>query len=260
MLATVKNYDFLCYQSRNNLYVQLDNPLKKELDKLSKDVKEIIISSKRIGAQDMKMLEQIFNFRVKAIKWLSTIEDIDFLQMLNDTIPEIEEISSNKKLGVLSENILFALRCNQRVVESLMKNSDSEVGLGTVVNINKLPEITYSQLLAALSYAIPDDEAAQKMADWINASLHIEFVLVAADIISDDNLKVSDRIINDLAFLVADSAQLHYALAMEFGIITPISKKRQTIDNIAFDKEFIEQQKQWADCDVDDYAKTLPPY
>jgi hypothetical protein len=68
MLATVKNYDLICYQLRNNLYSQLENPLKKDIDRLSKDITNIINSNKKIQSQSVDILAQLFNLRVKAIK------------------------------------------------------------------------------------------------------------------------------------------------------------------------------------------------
>ncbi|TAM97796.1 MAG: hypothetical protein EPN39_10485 [Chitinophagaceae bacterium] len=253
MLATVRNYDILCYQLRNNLYPQLDNPLKKELDRLSKDIKAIIVSGKKIQAQSLSMLGRIFNLRIKAIKWLASDDNFDYLQKLNEIIPQIEKINMNEKLEVLTENLLFALRCNQRVVESLLNNVEaSSAGFSTA--IAQLPEINYDQFLASLAFAIPDDEATQKIVDWTNSSLHIEFAMVAADIINDNNLKVSDKTINELAFLVADAAQEYAALATELGIIKSRSSK-QSIANFSFDNSYVKEQQYLADLGLEDFAK-----
>src|SRR2546428_12682168 len=114
MIATVKNYDVICFQLRNNLYSQLESPLKKDLNHLYNDIKALITSGNKIQAQSVKMLSRIFNLRIKALKWLAAGKNFDYFEMLKDICLRIEKLKSNKKLEVLADNILFALRCNQR--------------------------------------------------------------------------------------------------------------------------------------------------
>ena len=255
MIATAKNFDVICFQLRNNLYSRLENPLKKDLNRLSNDIKAIITSSKKVQAQSVEMLSQVFNLRIKALKWLADDKNFDYLEMLNNIFPQIEEMKSNKKLEILTENILFALRCNQRVAESLASTGGYSSN-NFSSNISQLPDITYQQFIASLAFANLDDETAQKIVDWTNASLHIEFVLVAADIIGDDKLKISDKTINELAFLVADAAQEYSALATELGILKTRST-RQSFSTLSFDNRFIKEQKQLADLGLDDFAANL---
>lgn len=255
MIATAKNFDVICFQLRNNLYSRLENPLKKDLNRLSNDIKAIITSSKKVQAQSVEMLSQVFNLRIKALKWLADDKNFDYLEMLNNIFPQIEEMKSNKKLEILTENILFALRCNQRVAESLASTGGYSSNHFSS-NISQLPDITYQQFIASLAFANLDDETAQKIVDWTNASLHIEFVLVAADIIGDDKLKISDKTINELAFLVADAAQEYSALATELGILKTRST-RQSFSTLSFDNRFIKEQKQLADLGLDDFAANL---
>jgi len=255
MIATAKNYDVICFQLRNNLYSQLQNPLRKDLNRLSNDIKTLIISREKIKAQSVKMLSQVFNLRIKALKWLSADTNFDCLEMFKDIFPQIEELRSNKKLEILTDNILFALRCNQRVVESIINSSEFSRDTLTS-NISHLPDITYPQFIASLAFANLDDETTQKIMDWTNSSLHIEFVLVATDIISDEKLKISDKTINELAFLIADAAQEYSALATELGILKSHST-RQSFSNLSFDNSFIKEQKQFADLGLDDFALNL---
>ena len=147
------------------------------------------------------------------------------------------------------------MRCNQRVAESLVGTTEFSSEAMTS-NLSQLPEITYQQFIASLAFANLDDETTQKIVNWTNASLHIEFVLVATDIISDDNLKVSDKTIKDLAFLIADAAQEYSALATELGILKPRST-RQSFSNMSFENSFIKEQKQLADLGLDDFSTTF---
>ncbi|PJJ74796.1 hypothetical protein BXY57_0358 [Thermoflavifilum aggregans] len=254
MLTIVKNYDLICYHLRNSLYSQLENPLKKDIDKLSKDIINIINSSKKIQSQSVDILAQLFNLRVKAIKWLSQHNNFNYLEMLSEVSNQIEEIGENKKMEILKENILFALRCNRRIIESLFSAREQSEILN--IDFTQLPDINYQQFLASLAFAIPDDETAQKIADWTNASLHIEFVMLAADIIIDEKIKVSEKSINELSFLVADAAQEYSALATEFGILKT-KANQQTLPNQPFDKGFVNEQKTLADIGIEDFASNF---
>jgi hypothetical protein len=255
VLATVKNYDLICYQLRNNLYSQLENPLKKEIDKLSKEVANILLNSnKKIQDQSVDILPKLFNLRIKAIRWLSQGNNFNYLEMLSEVSNQIEEIGENKKMEILKENILFALRCNRRVIESIF--SAGEQSESQNIDFTHLPDINYQQFLASLAFAIPDDETAQKIINWTNASLQIEFVMLAADIIRDEKIKVSDKSINELSFMVVDAAQEFFALASEFGILKNKSTK-QSFSNQAFDKSFVNEQKILADIGFEDFASNF---
>jgi hypothetical protein len=256
MSPTLKNYDLICFQLRNNLYSQLQNPLKKEINRLSSDIKKLIFSREKIKAQTAEMLGQVFNLRIKALKWLSADINFDYSGMLNDVIPKIEELKSNKRLEILADNILFALRCNQRVVDSII-NSTEFTSASFSSNLDQLPDITYPQFVASLAFANLDAETAQKIVDWTNASLHIEFVLVATDVIQVEKLKPSDRTINELAFLVGDAAQEYYALATELGILKTRSANRST-SSFSFENSFVKEQQQMADLGLGDFALNLP--
>ena len=255
MIATAKNYGVICFQLRNNLYAQLQNPLKKDLKGLSTDIKRLIISGKKIKAQPVEMLSQVFNLRIKAIKWLSADINVDYLKMFNDIIPQIEELRADKKLEVLTDNILFALRCNKRVVESIINSCEFSPDTFTL-NLSQLPDITYPQFIASFAFANLDDETTQKIVDWTNASLHIEFVLGAADIIRNEKLKISDKTINELAFLIANAAQEYAALATDLGILKSLSSKK-SFSNASFDSSFIKEQKQFANMGLNDFAANL---
>ena len=228
--------------------------MKKDIDKLSKDITNILHSGKKIQFQSVDILAQVFNLRVKAIKWLSQDYDFNYLEMLTEVSNQIEEIGENKKMEILKENILFALRCNRRIIESLFSTGEQSENLN--IDFNQLPDISYQQLLASLAFAIPDDETAQKIVDWTNASLHIEFVMLAADIIRDEKIIVSDKSINELSFLVADAAQEYSALATEFGIIKKTANQ-QSLSNQPFDKAFVNEQKKLADIGIEDFASNF---
>ncbi|MFH1003977.1 MAG: hypothetical protein V1781_00520 [Bacteroidota bacterium] len=168
----------------------------------------------------------------------------------------MKNLKKNPKLEILAENILFALRCNRKVVDAVVATVDfSKKNIGA--NISQLPTITYEQFISAIALGVPDGAIVQKIVDWTNSSLFIEFVTVAAVIINDEQqLKISDKVIKELAFIVADAAQEYSALATELGILKVRSTK-QSFAQISFDNDFIKEQKFLADLGLDDYSKNL---
>lgn len=254
MLAAIKNYDLICYQLRNNLYAQLENSLKKDIDRLSKDITNILNSNKKIQSQSIDILAQLFNLRVKAVKWLAQDDNFSYKEMPSEVSNQIEAIGENRKMEILKENILFALRCNRRVIESFFSSGEPSEKLK--IDFTQLPDITYQQFLASLAFSIPDDETAQKILDWTHASLHIEFVMLAADIIRDEEVKVSDKTIHELSFLVADAAQEYFALATEFGILKT-KGNQESFSNQPVDKGFVNEQRTLADIGIEDFASNF---
>jgi hypothetical protein len=254
MLAAIKNYDLICYQLRNNLYAQLENSLKKDIDRLSKDITNILNSNKKIQSQSVDILAQLFNLRVKAVKWLAQDDNFSYKEVPSEVSHQIEAIAENKKMEILKENILFALRCNRRVIESFFSSGEPSEKLKN--DFSQLPDITYQQFLASLAFSIPDDETAQKILDWTHASLQIEFVMLAADIIRDEEVKVSDKTIHELSFLVADAAQEYFALATEFGILKTKGNP-ELFSNQPVDKGFVNEQRTLADIGIEDFASNF---
>ena len=81
-------------------------------------------------------------------------------------------------------------------------------------------------------------------------------MLVAADIIKNEKLKISDKTINELAFLIANAAQEYAALATELGILKSLST-RKSFSNASFDSSFIKEQKQLANTGLNHFAANL---
>lgn len=255
MTAIAKNYGTICFQLRNNLYSQLESPLKKDLKQFSDNIKTLLVSGESIKVHFTNILSQVFNIRIKALKWLSLNANFNHSEIFKDISSQIEKLRVNKNLEVLTDNILFALRCNQKVAKSVLNlNGFSPDTLTS--NLAQLPDVTYSQFVASLAFMNLDDETTKNFIDFTNASLYIEFVLVATDIINEEKLKVSDKTINELSFLVADAAQEYFALATILGMLKPRLVK-QSFSNLSFDDSFIKEEKQFADLGLADFALDL---
>lgn len=255
MIATAKNYDALCFQLRNGLYQRLQNPLKKDVNLLSQSIEKLITAGKKIQPQLPDVLSAVFNLRIKALKWLSADTNFDYLEQFEGIFLKMETLKSYRKLEVLAENNLFALRWNVRVIEALAERMDLTSAV-LASGLNHLPGITYQQFIAALTFANPDDAATTNLVNFTNASLQIEFVLFATDIISDGKVKFSKKTVDELAFLVADAAQEYAALATELGILKPRSAMKSFAAS-TFDLAFVREQKQLADEGLNDFAINL---
>lgn len=254
MLATAKNYDIICFQMSNQLS-HLESPMKKETTKLLNGIREILNSGKKIKPGLNAILPSIFNYRFKAIKWLIEKGDFNFTNIIDEVYPQLEELKDDPKLEILVENILFALRCNKRVVDSVISISGSNEG-ELEMSLSEFPVINYEQFITSIALGIPDDAVAQKIVDLTNSSLYIEFVGVAAYIIHSENLKISDKLINELAFIVADSAQEYSAVATELGILRPRTHNQFSFTG-QIDKSLLKEEKYLADLGINDFAENF---
>ncbi len=255
MLASTRNFDAICLHLRDNYSNLGNNPLRKEADKLFKYIVEVVSSGKKIKPFLDSSLSEIFNLRVKAIYWLVENNELDFSTAFKEIFPRFEEMKKNSKLEVLADNILFALRCNQRVINDIKETGQvSEESFKRYVSSTDV--ITYNDFLKTIAFTIPDDEMAQRIVDWANASLYIEFVIVAAALIFEEKVSVSNKSINELSFLVANAAQEYLALSSELGFLESTIKKNH-INSEKFSNDYVKKQKALADLGLDHYSNTL---
>ncbi len=254
MLATARNCDFICLQMRNHL-PQMEPSIKKETTKFLNEVKEVV-TLKGISIKEGldKLLPRIFNFRLRSLEWLNGQADFSFLDAINEVSPQIDELRNNKSLRPLVDNLLFALRCNARVVKSIMLSSSSK-SKSFPSEIPQFPRVTYEQFLASIALGIPNDAEAQNIVDWVNASLYIEFIVVAAYIINEDGIKIQEKVVNEMAFIIADAAQEYIALAVELGIIST-GNKGSSLGKVA-DKKTLREQKDLADLGLLDFVSNF---
>jgi hypothetical protein len=227
MLAAAKNYDVICLQMRSYL-PQQEESIKCETNRFLKDVKSIITDEGSIKPKLDKFIPQIFNYRLLALKWISQQPDIDFSHLLDNAYPSLEVLRSNPKLRLLAENILFAVRCNSRVLQAVMGDVNSEEFSKQFADV---PVTTYVQFFGTLALSIPDQETFQTIADFSHASLYIEFIILAAILIDEEHLNISEGAINELAFLIADAAQEYSAIAAMMGIL-PVKQKSSSMNTI----------------------------
>jgi len=240
------------YQLKSTLDIRPDDVLKKETDQLSKNVRQLLLSE-RLGALPAPMLAQLFNLRVKAIKWFAANTNLDYADVRKEVASHVKTMDDDR-LEVLKENLMFAVRCNQRVFDGIVLHA-SESEEKVLPAFSEISDLTYDQYISALAFSLPD-EAFEKTITWTHASLQAEFVFIAADVIEESGLKVSDQLIDDLAALVADAAQNYFALSVELGF----AKQQESVPQPALsnDEGFIVEQKELAELGLDEFAKNFP--
>ena len=204
---------------------QQEESIKRETNRFIEDVKTIISGGSPIKPRLDTFIPKIFNFRMLALKWIGQQQNIDFDHLLDDAYPSLEALRNNPKLTLLAENALFAVRCNARVMKAIVGSVKPEELSQQLIDA---PFTTYEQFFGTLALSIPDQEAFQTIADFLNTTLYIEFILLAAILIDDEHIKISEAGINELAFLIADAAQEHIAVATMMGIL-PMRKRSSTI-------------------------------
>lgn len=215
MLVAAKNYDVICLQMRSYL-PQQEEPIKRETNRFIDGVKAVIMGEGSVKPKLDKFIPQIFNFRLLALKWISQQPDIDFEHLLDQAYPSLEQLKRNPKLRLLAENTLFAVRCNARVMQAMIGDVTSSEFSQQLANV---PVTTYKQFFGTLALSIPDQETFQTIADFSHASLYIEFILLAAILIDEEHIDISEAAINELSFLIADAAQEYIAIATMMGIL-----------------------------------------
>lgn len=183
------------------------------------------------------LLGQTFNLRIKALKWISG-KDLTIFNLLDTTFPEFEKLLISPSLRILGENILFALRQNHFVVNAMFDNGNIKDS-NFSSSLSNLPEVTYEQFLAAVTFSAPD-ASAQKFVDWMNTSLYIEAISLAAIIIYDEKLLVSQEKINEMAQLISQAGNDHLNLAIAAGLLRnpqyakdiPFEEDAERLENI----------------------------
>lgn len=218
MLGAAKHTDVICLIMRNSI-PHLDFSLQKEIKTLIDDLKSILQLENDLKVSFGSLLPQVFNFRIKALQWISA-NDQNLLSHFDGVTHSFEPLLLDPHLNILGKSVIDALHQNQKVLNSLLyKNAISDSALSS--SFSRIPDITYQHLLASISFSVPDS-TAQKILDWINASLYIEAISLCAIVIYDEELNVSKNQINEMAYLIFDAGNECEKLSIESGLIRPI--------------------------------------
>jgi hypothetical protein len=224
ILLATRNQD--AFLGLLNHYAELENPLKKDVDRLVAAIRHVLRCPGAVEAEINALLGQIFQLRLKAIFWMATHEELLLSEVNDEVLAEFQEVRQRTRYHVLFENILFAIRSLERVRESLAASGMLTQDSLTDEKVLK-SNLTFEQFAGSLAIGIPDGEQAQSILDWMSASLRIEFGILAGAIIDDEQIDISKSVVDELAFVVADAAQEYLAIASELGILTKRSRARK---------------------------------
>jgi hypothetical protein len=198
----------------------------------------------------------ILDLRIAALKLLSS-EGKDFNELLdNDVYPYFEKLIEVDRLSNLADNILFALRCNKKVISYLISKIEPEEQSFDGININNFPdEISYDQFISTIYLISPTVEAANTFIEFSKCSFRIEYVICAAAMIFDDTLMVTPQKINELSSIIVNAAQIYSAIAMELEWLPLKVETRQHPTDIIVDPDFLEEQKKLAEAGIQLFSK-----
>jgi hypothetical protein len=232
---------FAYYELKSH-YTELEGSLQKDIDQLTANIKNALtIQNGTKAFTEASYLHQMSQLRTKAIAWLSTQREFDFSTINKEVYEQIELLTNNDKLGVLAENICFAFRCRERILKAILQNKDNPA-LKSFENIEQTSLIFQEQLT-----------------DFLRTSLALELCMIAAALIDEENLEVSEHDIDQLAFSVADLGQNYWALASILGIVKSTSTEQSLMEG-DFDEDFINKQKTLADLGLEEYLENLPKF
>ena len=190
-----------------------------EFNGLIAEIKSVLDKNPTELAQEIEeLLPQVFDIRLKSLKWIDEIEQVDSKTVYNDIDKALAPLTSHPQHGVLAENCAFAIRSNERVLSPLL----SELG-GTFITENikgiTQSEFNYVQLMSVLQSISLLREVVKYLKEWIHASLRIELILLALFVIDDEKQEVDEHTIDKLSEMVATNGQDFYAIAKHLGLV-----------------------------------------
>jgi hypothetical protein len=252
MIGIAKNYDMLCYHLKV-VHKNLDDPGKMKVDAFFQGVRTDLLESKTSLAHTIEeKFPLILDLRLAALKWIVTKGE-NLAELLdNEAYPYFEQMAEIERLSSLSENVLFALRCNKKVINALLTHIGKEEFSNDI--LLDIPAISFDQFIASIYLSVPNVEGAKAMIEWAKCSFQIEYAICAAALIYDEKLMVSSEKINELSSIIVNAAQTYSAIALEVGILPSKKENRQTTD-IIDNSGFLEEQKNLAEAGINLFAK-----
>ena len=132
-----------------------------ELAKMAENVKALVVAyfngEHNIDVFVNQHLNNLFEFRMSALKWLIANQVV--FDDLNKTFEdELAYFKNDPSLFVLYQNMLFAIRTNIRVVNSLVQPNKKETSGRSIdfSGFSELPKLTYNDYLNVVSLTMPD--------------------------------------------------------------------------------------------------------
>ncbi len=230
-------------------YESADEVLRREFDLLTTEIRESIQSPNNIEQNAQLTFNRIFKLRLLILKSLQEDND-DIEDLYQDALEYFEPIAQDSRYCVLGENILFALRSNFRVANSLLKqvssNGLTEL-LGSATNI----EINFDQFVSVTLAFLPGDQGIE-LIKWLRSSLTVEYGVLVGALLKEEKLTASDQTIDKVAAMLAGAAQTFNAIAIEYGLFG-LNSEAPT-DSQHPDENFIKNQQNLANTDLNSFS------
>jgi hypothetical protein len=221
-----------------------------QFDELLNRLRSDLINGKDILDSINDLTEIIFSIRIKALRWLAKQNRLNLDETLNEAEKFNQGLSNEERFELLSENIGFAIRTIRRVTKAIIKKIPSKEELQD--NFKSIPELGYWDFFDLMSIAIPNEELLEKLMEWVDSSIELEYGVLASILLLEENLNVSSRVINELAELIAFVAQNYSAYSVELGIMPMRVIKSEKAQYSIPDEAFIKEQQLLADSGLED--------
>lgn len=224
-LGQYGNLDFVFLDLKQHSN-SLDKDILKDLKKLEKLIINALSSRKKLDSELHLISPQLFSLRIKAIEWL-TNEKQDINSVLDEVYPSIEKLGENSRLKKVGYHISQALTYNRKLVAFF-----SDAGVLNEKNMQSVStaNFDYSSFVVALQFMPP--QISKLLMGIMNTSLNIEFISIAAIMISNNEIKCSDLKISQLTTLASNTA-IEY-----MGYVNHLSTMAQT-------ELFLEEKSDW---------------
>lgn len=232
MLAAVQVYDATLYHCLRVVYRNESSPLKFPFEQFIEQMEENLTGPSEARFFIDQSMDKVWELRLKALNWIIDQGEDFFALLQQEVVPRFEDMLNSGKMGLLADNVLFALRCNERFLKGMFGESGIEKFAESLASTS-IPETSLAQTFTALLFSTPNKELAETIISWLKSSLDIEYVILAAAIIDEKKLDVSQAMLDNLASVIADAAQTYSAIPMEKGWITarPLSNFHVETEN-----------------------------
>jgi hypothetical protein len=259
VLAALQNRELLTL-SMTNHYSELNDELKQSFTDLKRELRKLLSGKKATTPLPSSTLKMLFNFRLKVLNWM--LDQHESFQTSNEATQELFQNwlakEKDEQVAVLIRNVLFAIRCAERVKDSFEETAyEGGDSLESAMNKNhaNMPA-NYDQFVLTLSSQLPAFYV-QEITNWVHSSIALELGVLSAFMIHEEGLNVPASRIDELSSMIAEEAQNYMAFAYENLLKSKKPAIRLMEGPLTLNREFLEEQNRLADSGMDDYRSNL---
>jgi len=223
-----------------------ENPLRGKFDDLLIDLRsDLLYDTAAFKKTINRRLPAIFDLRLEVLRSIAG-QDMDFRRVAREEIsPFFTRMKAIKRYSFLIENIETALSLNKKVLDVLGNKKPINP---SELKPDQIATISYAQFISTTYLANPVDEIARTVIDWVRCSLYIEYITLAAVVIFEEKLLITDDKIGQLSSVLGETNQAYAWLAVELNIINDIEdvfeKKKGNSRGAAIFKRMLDDKNQ----------------